>query len=144
MKHSSIRAKGQNGEREIATLLNPIIHRVKRRLHYAEEDILNPHKQVQRNQMQTAIGGCDLTNTYTLAIEVKRQEQLSINTWWKQCAKAAEEMGNYIPVLLYRQNNKKWRAVMEVQLPGDKTLYRADLEINSFLDWFEGYLERIL
>lgn len=143
----NIRTKGATGEREICAALNEIIVSVMMKLGY---DI--PDKAiVQRNQNQTAVGGKDLSNTFDLAIEVKRQEQLAVNTWWKQCVAQAER-NNEKPVLIYRQNRMSWRVVMLVGLPlpgangsGTAVMYvRGEFSWNDFLTWFRIYAERKL
>ena len=77
----NVRTKGQTGEREICDFFNNIYKEV-----YEYLQMSLPAKPIaQRNQNQSAVGGCDITNTCFFAVEVKRQEALSINTWWKQC-----------------------------------------------------------
>lgn len=106
------RQKGGDGERQVADDLNTILYLVRQEL-----GLPTPSQpQVQRNQNQSAVGGCDLVGTYEFAIEVKRQEQLSINTWWEQCVASARPT-KAIPVLLFRQNNKAWRCIMQAQVP---------------------------
>jgi len=106
----NIRAKGFDAERAVAIDLNEIVYDV-----YAFFGLPKPDKPVvQRNQLQSAVGGCDLTGTFGFAIEVKRQEALSINTWWAQCVKSANER-NEIPVLLFRQSKQKWRCIMNLE-----------------------------
>ena len=138
----NIRQKGQEGEREVQRALEPIVRKV-----MSEGGYPLPEKAiVQRNQNQSAVGGSDLSNTFGMCIEVKRQEQLSINTWWKQCTTAATE-NNEHPVLLYRQNGKKWKCVTRVwlQLPGGAQLrVRAEMDWDSFLLWFEEWVRRAL
>lgn len=138
----NIRQKGQEGEREIQRALEPIIRKV-----MTDGGFPLPDKAiVQRNQNQSAVGGSDLSNTFGLAIEVKRQEQLSINTWWKQCETAANDNGEH-PVLLYRQNGKKWKCVTLVwlQLPGGaQQQARAEFDMDTFLSWFEQWVQRKL
>jgi hypothetical protein len=105
----NIRAKGQNGEREIANALNNVVIEVREALGFAvipERDL-----PFQRNQNQSAVGGSDLSNPFGLAIEVKRQEQLNLNTWWAQCLEQAE-CTNCMPILLYRKNKQAWRCRM--------------------------------
>ena len=103
MTRINVRQKGQEGEREVARALNVVICEVLK-----AHGIPPPPKDVvQRNQNQSAVGGSDLSNTFNLAIEVKRQEELSVNTWWKQCEKSAMENPGDVPVLVYRQNNLK-------------------------------------
>lgn len=138
----NIRQKGANGEREICDMLNFIIYTVMGELQYSKEEQLRGMSTVQRNQNQTAVGGCDLTNTFGLAIEVKRQEQLSINTWWKQCVASAER-NEEVPVLIYRQNGKAWRVVtyVFVNLPTNKQLQvRAEFDVESFKVWFTHWV----
>lgn len=144
----NIRDKGANGEREIADDLNFIVNCI-----YKELGLDFPTKPVvQRNQNQTAVGGKDLVGTFGLAIEVKRQEQLAINTWWKQCAASALEAGEK-PVLLFRQNGKKgtllgrWRCItlVDLPIPSDSHAYmtvRAEIEYETFKSWFRTWVQR--
>ena len=104
----NIRIKGAAGEREIIEALNTIL---------AELHENKPFPTVQRNQNQSAVGGADLINTFQLVIEVKRQEQLAVETWWKQCVTSANRIPGGTPVLVYRQNRQPWRVVMFTQLP---------------------------
>jgi hypothetical protein len=131
----NIRQKGAGGEREIAARLNDIIRLV---LHKRGELMVTPH--VQRNQNQTAVGGCDLTGTFDFAIEIKRQEALSIETWWKQCCASASELGK-IPVLIFKQNRKKWRVVMLGTIGGGAFAIAARCEIS--LDDFEKLFKSV-
>ena len=138
----NIRQKGQEGEREVQRALEPIVRRVMEAGGYALPD----KPIIQRNQNQSAVGGSDLINTFGMCIEVKRQEQLSINTWWKQCTTAATENSEH-PVLLYRQNGKKWRCVttLWLHLPGGaQQQARAEMDWDSFLHWFEEWVRRTL
>lgn len=139
----NIRAKGQVGEREVADMLNFIIYKVMQSKGYAETECLKAMQTVQRNQNQSAVGGNDLTNCFGLSIEVKRQETLSIPTWWKQCVASAAR-NNEVPVLIYRQNRKPWRVVTYADLPfGDGThLARvvADFDIETFKAWFSHWV----
>lgn len=138
----NIRQKGAGGEREICDMMNPIIQRVMRSMDYTAEEVAKAANTVQRNQNQTAVGGNDLTNTFGLSIEVKRQEALSINTWWKQTIDAAERNKEH-PVLLYRQNGKKWQCVTMgyLELPNAKFIkVRMTMEYDDFKTWFEKWV----
>lgn len=139
----NVRQKGAKGERDLATDLNEIVHEILTRAGYPA-----PEKPtVQRNQNQSAVGGKDLTGTFGLAIEVKRQEQLSINSWWKQCEASADRL-NEFPVLIYRQNGKPWRVVLYLwgQLPQAKfsnpaaIKMRAEIDYESFKSWFRSWV----
>lgn len=135
----NIRAKGQNGEREIVDALEPIVQRLLREGGYPIPD----KPVIQRNQNQSAVGGSDLSNTFGMAIEIKRQESLSVNTWWAQTLKAAQTLGEH-PVLLYRQNGKKWKCVtlVWVQLPGGThKQVRAEFIWEEFLAWWADWVK---
>lgn len=152
----NIRQKGQEGEREVATALNAIVMRV-----LVERKMPPPFDTrtgklvpiVQRNQNQSAVGGGDLSNTFGLSIEVKRQEQLSINTWWAQC-EAAAMRNNELPVLVFRQNTKgggvkKWRVILYAQLElyapvgynAKHMKARVELSWDDFLQWFYHWVD---
>lgn len=142
----NIRQKGQEGEREIQRVLEPIVRRVMQEGGY----VLPDKPIIQRNQNQSAVGGSDLSNTFGLCIEVKRQETLSVNTWWEQCRRAAVQ-NNETPVLLYRQNGKKWRCVVTVELnlpvlqnTHSIMLSRAEIGFEEFQEWFAEWVRRSL
>lgn len=135
----NIRQKGANGEREICQILNNILVEVLKERGYSQEILDKVATQVQRNQNQTAVGGCDLVGTFQLAIEIKRQEALAVNTWWRQCTASADHLGA-IPVLLYRQNRGKWNCVMPgaILLPsGREVMARVEVSFESFLVYFK-------
>lgn len=144
----NVRTKGQEGEREIARILNLIVADVRAAMklpQYETKDEL-----FQRNQNQSAVGGADLSNPMGLEIEIKRQEQLSVNTWWKQCVISAERTGG-IAVLIFRQNRKSWRICMEGNLPlqaAGATTYsslgpcRVEIDMDTFKAWFRTYYNK--
>jgi hypothetical protein len=145
-----IKQKGGGAEREICDALNYIIYTEAK-----EIGIDVGWNVVQRNSNQSAVGGNDLTNTFGLSIEVKRQEALSINTWWKQTLASAKR-NNEIPILLFRQNHKEWRCMMYgiLDLP-QVTLgtvvdvthcmnIRVEISWEDFLMWFRNYIKRKL
>lgn len=88
------RSKGQRGERELFGLLSDELGFV-----------------IQRNIDQTRAGGADCIQVPGWALECKRCETLNINAWWKQAVKQAEDI-ECMPMLLYRQSRKPWRAVV--------------------------------
>lgn len=140
----NIRTKGQEGEREVARAMNSIVDAVLVRNGYA-----TPSKPiVQRNQNQSAVGGSDLSNPFGLGIEVKRQEALSINAWWKQCLAACATDG-CLPIVVFRQNGKRdWRVIMNIDIPIDSVCHmqkvRAEIGWDDFLQWLFNYIERRL
>ena len=111
----NIRAKGQNGERELASWLNSILNR---------DDLV-------RNLEQTRSGGGDILGIEGLTVEVKRQETILENTWWKQVCLAADARGD-IPVLAYRKNREQWTFVLpayllKVGMPGKIKMGETEL-----------------
>jgi hypothetical protein len=141
----NVRTKGQEGEREVAKMLNSIVSQVHQELNlpkYASQGEL-----FQRNQNQSAVGGSDLSCPMPLEIEIKRQEALSVNTWWKQCLASAECTGG-IPILIFRQNRKAWRVCMYANIPlhpEGSSCYaslgpcRVEIDIDTFKSWFRAY-----
>jgi hypothetical protein len=134
----NIRAKGQTGEREIADMLNYIVYKLMKELKFPEQECLKGISTIQRNQNQSAVGGNDLTNCFGLSIEVKRQEQLSVNTWWKQCITAADR-NNEMPVLIYRQNRKSWhvRTYGWINVSNSKHIQTVvEIDLDTFKECF--------
>lgn len=122
--------KGANAEREVAKILQPIIDEV-----YESVGLESP--TMKRNLEQTRGGGYDLVGIDWMALEIKRQENLSIESWWKQTIK--QTLPGQVPVLMYRQNNKKWRVVMLGAIRSSKTSavsMRVEISLNDFLRWF--------
>lgn len=88
------RTKGAAAEREFAALVhNELVDVVVNR--------------PERNLNQTRGGGHDLDGLPGVALEIKRQEQLSVNAWWHQACKQAQVV-DLLPVLAYRQSRKPW------------------------------------
>lgn len=137
----NIRQKGARGEREVCDMMNDIVIGVRSTLKLPELE--KRDLPFQRNQLQTAVGGDDITNPFKLSIEVKRQEQLSINTWWKQCKASAERFQGNTPILIFKQSCKKWRVMMETWVPliGSRAYgpVRVELSIDDFKGWFTNY-----
>lgn len=96
----NIRQKGADAERELAKVIMEGL-----------KDQHNIEIVLERNLEQVRSGGHDLNGLPHFSIEVKRQEALSINTWWKQTCSQAEDLKR-VPVLAYRQNRKQWNFVL--------------------------------
>ena len=126
--------KGSNGEREVINLLQPVVNRV-----YSSVGLEPP--RLERNLTQARNGGYDVVGLEWLALEIKRQEILSVSKWWEQSLKQAKP--HQVPVLLFRQNRTKWRVKMFIRIPvgreGAGGWHRtpAILEIKEFLTYFE-------
>ena len=93
------RTKGKTGEREFINLIRGFF----------------PSTEITRNLNQTRNGGHDIDGLDGWAVEVKRQENLSIGRWWGQAVKQAAEI-NARPALAYRQNREPWKILVEMDL----------------------------
>jgi hypothetical protein len=131
------RQKGGRGEREVVKLLTKWYNDI--RLEKATPTLTLKDSPFQRNQLQTAIGGSDITNPFGLEVEVKRQEKLSVNTWWEQVNKASDKSRG-IPILMYRQNNGSWKIMMWGSVQCSQERIPVKITLKLFEDWFKGYL----
>ena len=86
----SQRTKGANAERELVRALGEYLN-----------------LDVRRNLSQVRDSGHDLDGL-PVALEVKRQEQLKLGSWWEQAVTQAEE-ARKPPALAYRQSRQPWR-----------------------------------
>jgi Holliday junction resolvase len=110
------RSKGARGERELARLL-------------AEE----LGTDITRNLLQTREGGHDLDGL-PVALEVKRQEALNINAWWRQAVAQAEASG-LAPALAYRQSRKPWKFIVRLSDITDRVTdmdLLCEIEMDAF------------
>lgn len=107
----NIRTKGHTAERFIADLLGGV-----------------------RNLSQTRDGGADV-NISGLSVEVKRQETLAVETWWKQVCRAADQNGT-IPVLAYKQSRKPWVFCIPAYMLLPSMKGYISLNQEQFMVWF--------
>ena len=92
MSGAASRRKGATGEREVLRLLGELLG-----------------EALERNLSQSRSSGSDCIGVKGFAIEVKRQERLNRQAWWRQAVdQASKENGE--PMLLYRRSREKWRA----------------------------------
>lgn len=125
MKPGGARMKGQEGEREVIKLLEPIVKECGQGMLF-------------RNLDQTRSGGHDIIGLDWIAMEIKRQEVLDIDNWWKQTIRQAGE--DKIPVLIYRQSRQPWRVIMWARLYNSVHLTRVTITFNDFKLWFRDQL----
>lgn len=127
------RDKGMRAERQAVQMLQPVVTK-----QYEAHGLEAP--QLSRNLMQTARGGYDIEGLEWLALEVKHHETLQLNKWWDQAKQQAGTSRE--PVLIYKQNNVKWRVMMYGYLPlGPKRIKcPVDISVDSFMLWFENRL----
>lgn len=126
MAKVNVRAKGQRAEREAIKLLQPVVDKV-----YKGRGLTPP--LLERNQMQTHRGGYDLVGLEWLSMEIKHQEVLKVDEWWEQCI--MQTRPGQIPVLMYKQNNIKWRVRVTARV-GDRTI-PVEIGVDDFLLYFE-------
>jgi hypothetical protein len=115
------RTKGRSGEQEVATMLRAIPGMPK----------------IERNQMQTAVGGADILSVPSLAIEVKRCETLQLDNWWAQAVDQAKREKR-LPVLIYRQSRHPWRVRMFLKV-GERRV-QVEISWEDFALWLEDRL----
>ena len=142
MAGNKSRNKGITGEREVIRLLQPIVDKIY--VAYDMEEI----PLLERNTLQCNKGGSDVAGLDWMALEIKRHESLSLDIWWEQCRLQCKK--SQTPILLYRQNGKKWRAQTHATLlfgndiSSGFRITRVDFSIDDFIDWFENKVETML
>lgn len=78
----NVRAKGANGEREVADLLQKVVNEVALNCGYTAP-------RIRRNVEQTQVGGEDLVGLPWYSFEIKRVERVDLDKWWEQtCVQA--------------------------------------------------------
>jgi hypothetical protein len=130
------RDKGARGEREVIDLLQPIVDTV------YKASGQEPPQLKRTSSTQADGGGCDVCGLPWLALEVKRCETLSLDAWWRQCLQQAKP--GQMPVLVYRQNSRQWRARYYAQLAVTNTEIVADVSIADFCKYFADCLRLYL
>ena len=136
MKAASVRAKGQNGERDVCAFLQKGVDEV-----YSFNRLEPP--ALHRNLQQTQNGGFDIAGLPWIAIEVKHHAKIEpglLVKWWEQTLRQAGE--TFEPVLFYRSNRNPFRVRMfQYWQAGDKTgKMLVDISSNDFMTWFRWRL----
>ena len=125
--------KGKRAEREMVKILQPVVAKA-----WATAGGMPATCPVlSRNLVQSRQGGYDLVGLDWLALEVKHHETLKVRDWWSQALRQART--DQTPVLVYKKNNVKWRAVVWGYVPAGAKRIRCpvDIDLESFLLWFE-------
>jgi hypothetical protein len=113
MSRINSRAKGASGEREFCNWISENLD-----IHHGE-----------RNLEQVRSGGADITNCYPFMFEVKRVENLDLQSAWIQVKTAVVEMQldnndpNLIPVVCFRYNRHPWEFLIPASLIGNEKGY---------------------
>lgn len=137
MKPASVRAKGQNAERDVCKLIQVAIDEV-----YSFNK-LTEIPQLVRNLQQTQNGGHDVSGLPWLSLEVKHHAKTApskFRDWWDQTTRQAGD--SMEPVLIYRSNGVPFRVRMfqwwHAGAVSGKLL--VDISIEDFLKWFRWRL----
>lgn len=129
----NVRSKGQRGEREVADMFGAWASEVTSLLDADEI-------RFKRNLMQSRQGGYDIIGLEWLALEVKRQETLSLPAWWRQTLKQAQ--CGQTPLLAWKQNRVPWRfrVALTTYHHGGLGTAVADLDLDNAKLWFKNEL----
>ncbi len=136
MKPASVRAKGQNGERDVCAFLQTGVDEVYQFLK------LEP-PAMHRNLQQTQNGGFDIAGLPWIAIEVKHHATVTnskLREWWEQTLKQAGD--SFEPVLIYRSNRSPFRVRMfqTCHVSNKQIKMQVDISANDFMKWFRWRL----
>lgn len=127
------RNKGQRGEREVISMLQPVIDKVCEDLGIVTFQLKrNLHQRYKQKEY-------DVDGVPWMALEVKFQEdQSGIGSWWRQ-VKAACRPGQ-VPVLIYRQKNRPWMVRTRVGIDAGNGVHVkivVSMLAADWLVWFE-------
>lgn len=136
MKPASVRAKGQNGERDVCAFLQLGVDEV-----YQFLKMEAP--KMHRNLQQTQSGGFDIAGLPWIAIEVKHHAKTTkglLAEWWNQTLRQAGD--TFEPVLFYRSNGNPFRVRMfQTCIVADRQIkLLVDISTNDFMKWFRWRL----
>jgi len=124
---SMARQKGKRGENEACEWISKYLYFNKRML--------------TRNHNQTFIG-CDIVSP-PFIFEVKRVETLHLDNWWIQIHKVFTVLKDnnqlFIPVVMFRQNNKAWEFLISAETIGSDAGY-IRLSQMVFKQWAKRYV----
>ena len=93
----SQRSKGAAAEREVCKILNDELGL----------DLKRNLTQYQQSDGDIEVGGW--------LLEVKRQENLSLRTWWDQAVRQAEN-SELAPAVVYRQSRQPWKVIIPLAI----------------------------
>jgi len=121
------RSKGKRGENEACDWISRMIFDNKRK--------------IERNHNQMFIG-CDIVSE-PFIFEVKRCEALYLDKWWIQIHRVYVVLKDhnklFIPVVMFRQNNKIWEFLISAEMIGSDIGY---IRLNQmvFKHWAKRYV----
>jgi Holliday junction resolvase len=98
---SSSKNKGSGGERELAKILKERGYPVYRT--YASGAGLE----------KGDLGNFRVRDDLLFHVEVKRQERISLQSWWDQAVRDCPPEAE--PLLVFRRNRESWRVCMELE-----------------------------
>ena len=123
--------KGKRGEREVKDLHNEF---------FIDQGL---DIRLERNQMQSAVGGYDLVGLDFLAIEVKHCEVFQLAKWWAQTMNQMKD--GQVPVLFYRRNRVPWRVMMIgcVINSDEQPAMIIDIAVDDYFRWLATKLRSL-
>jgi len=116
--------KGKSGEREAAAWL---------KLKFKLETLPQRNLEQYRYGAHVNSTGYDLVGFPPFCFEIKRVETLNLRSWWVQVVNATTEE-YHIPVVMFRQNRKKWNFLISAKEIGCTNGF-IHLEEREFLQW---------
>lgn len=100
MKVLSAKAKGRDGQQEVVRL-------IKSHLNLDDDDIKSTPASVTGEDIWLSKYAHQI---FPFSIEVKRVEKLNVDSAYAQ---AESNSGGFIPLLVHRKNNQKWKVTMD-------------------------------
>jgi len=125
------RTKGQTGEREFARWMKLKLH-----LEHEPQRCLEQVRFKGGGRIQQ---GMDLVGCPPFCVEVKRQEKLSLRSWWCQAVAATTPEYPH-PVVAFRQNRGKWAILISARNIGLQNGFIRLEEIEA-VKWMQRVLE---
>lgn len=139
----NVQQKGKAGEREAINIIKERMRMVEARLSGAGLHVKAASDDVQRNSLQSRQGGYDAHGIPIIALEIKRDEGMSLDAMWAQAQRQAKN--RELPVLMWRRNKGKWaiRTIAALtSVTGSPLMWVvADLALSDFLDYYEKLYE---
>ncbi len=145
-KKINVRNKGASGEREAINIIKERMRLVEARLADTGLHVKAASNDVMRNSLQSRSGGYDAHGIPIIALEIKRDEAMSLDAMWAQAQRQAKN--RELPVLMWRRNKGKWAIRTYgalTSIAGAPMMWVVcDLALSDFLDYYERLYETYL
>jgi hypothetical protein len=131
--------KGKRGEREVIDWLQPFV-----------DAVFGGKVLLQRNTVQSDVGGSDIIGLDELAFEVKNHRKATpamLDEWWHQACEEARGFKNSrgedkVPILVYKITGRGFRVRMRGCLGHGEAWEQVLVDVSApdFAEWFQLYL----